>query len=144
VGRILQHTRRIAYIGGRHNETGKGKRKKRWGGKDIFDEKFCSPRCLMGIMLPMTILMIWASPHPCPQVSAASSSVRPQPSRAARAATLSVLLKAHGKESWLIATHHIYTIRPPLPKRKELAGFNQNPISQLHIRALQRIRFNKT
>jgi len=67
VSRISQHRRRIAYIGGRHRETGKGKRKKGRGGKDIFDEKFCSPRCLMGIMLPMTILMIWAPPHPCPK-----------------------------------------------------------------------------
>lgn len=57
----LQHRRRRSVGLGEEKIEGN-----RWRGcKDIFDQKLCSPCCLVGIMLPMAVLMIRTPPHPC-------------------------------------------------------------------------------
>lgn len=71
----LQHRRRRRRVGLREEKI----EGKRWRGcKDIFDQKLCSPCCLVGIMLPMAVLMIRTPPHPCTprrHASAASCSL---------------------------------------------------------------------
>jgi hypothetical protein len=61
-----------------------------------------------------------------PRVSAASSSVRPQPSRAARAATLSLLLKAHENRDWLLPTTSTREGRH-FPKKKRTRWVQSTP-----------------
>ncbi len=104
----------------------KEKEKKGLGGKDIFDEKFCSPRCLMGIMLPMTILMIWAPPHPCPKFQPPPLPSGPNPAEQQEQPHSLCYSKAHENRDWLLPTTSTRE-GPPLSKKKRTRWVQSTP-----------------